>query len=232
MPGSGQRAGLRLPVTHYAGGDQGRVVHHRAKGVGQGVAQLAPLVDGAGGLGGAVAADAAGEGELAEQAAHTLLVLAHVGVKLAVGSLQIGLGHHRVAAVAGAGDIDHVQLMACDYPVQVGVDKVLARHRAPVAHQGALEVLGAQWLPQQRVVQQVELSGRQVVGGAPVGVQLAEHVGGQRALFGHAGGGFNDHLRLFLGGFCQSNDLLVSAFVLLIITDGTILSIEWGQNPS
>ena len=48
----------------------------------------------------------------------------------------------------------------------------------------------------------------------------------------HIFGGFNDHLRLFLGGFCQSNDLLVSAFVLLIITDGTILSIEWGQNPS
>ena len=141
-------------------------------------------------------------------------------------------GDDSVAAVAVAGDIDHIQLMACDYPVQVGIDKVLARHRAPVAHQGALEVLGAQRLPQQRVVQQVELSGRQVVGGAPVGVQLAEHVGGQRALFGHAGGGFNDHLRLFLGGFCQSNDLLVSAFVLLIITDGTILSIEWGQNPS
>ena len=41
---------------------------------------------------------------------------------------------------------------------------------APVAHDGALQVLGLQGLPQQGVVQQVELAGGQIVGCPPPGV--------------------------------------------------------------
>ena len=171
MPGGGQGAGLRLPVTHHAGGNQVRVVHHRPEGVGQGVAQLASLVDGAGGLGGGVAGDAPGEGELAEQPLHARLVPADVGVDLAVGAVQIVLGHDGVAPVAGAGQIDHVQVILDDDPVQVGVDEVLAGTGAPVAHDGALQVLLLQGLPEQGIVQQVQLAGGQV-GVHVVGDQL------------------------------------------------------------
>ena len=54
--------------------------------------------------GATVAGNAAGEGELLEQLLHALLVLADVGIDLAVGAVQIGVGNQEVAAVAGAGE--------------------------------------------------------------------------------------------------------------------------------
>ena len=45
---------------------------------------------------------------------------------------------------AGAGEVDHVQVILVDDPVQVGVDEVLTRAGPPVAHDGALQVLGLQ----------------------------------------------------------------------------------------
>ena len=113
VPGGGQRAGFRLAVAHHAGGNQVGIVKHRAEGVGQGIAQLAALVDGARGLRGHMAGNAAGEGELLEQPLHTLHVLADVGVDLAVGAVQIVLSHHGIAAVTGAGEVDHVQIVLC-----------------------------------------------------------------------------------------------------------------------
>jgi hypothetical protein len=64
VPGGGKRAGLGLPVTDHAGDDEVRVVESDSEGMRQAVAQLATLVQGAGGLGRAVAADVAREGEL------------------------------------------------------------------------------------------------------------------------------------------------------------------------
>src|SRR5699024_1898484 len=91
LPAGGQGAGFGLAVAHGDRGDQVGVVKHRAEGVGDGVAQLAALVDGTGGLRRNVAGDAAGEGKLLEQAAHALLVPADVGVDLGVGAVQVGV---------------------------------------------------------------------------------------------------------------------------------------------
>ena len=199
VPGGGQGAGLCLAVAHHAGGDQVGVIHDRAKGVGQGVAQLAALIDGAGGLGGHVAGDAAGEGELLEQLLHALGVPADVGVDLRIGAVQVVLGHHGVTAVAGAGEVDHVQVILVDDPVQVGVDEVLTRAGPPVAHDGALQVLGLQGLPQQGVVQQVELAGGQIVGCPPPGVDELQLAFGEGVLLGHAGGRFGGRFFLCIG---------------------------------
>ena len=182
VPGSGQRAGLGLAVAHHAGGDQVGVVKHRAEGVGQAVTQLAALIDGARDLRRHVAGDAAGEGELLEQLFHALLILADVGIDLAVGAVQPVLGHHCVAAVAGAGQIDHIQVILVDNAVQMGIDEVLAGNGTPVAHDLLFDVFGLQRLLQQRVVQQIELPRGQKVGGTPPGVQLLQH-------------GVRDHIR-------------------------------------
>ena len=134
VPCGGQTGGLCLAVSHHAGGDEIGVVHDRAKGVGQGVAQLAPLIDGARSLRGHMGGDAAGEGELLEQALHALGVLTDIGVDLAVGAVQIVLGHHGAAAVTGTGQIDHIQVVFDNSPVQMGINEVLSGTGAPVAH--------------------------------------------------------------------------------------------------
>ena len=183
VPGGGQGAGLGLTVAHHAGGDQVGIVKHRAEGVGQAVTQLAALVDGAWDLGRHMAGDAAGEGELLEQFFHALLVLADVGIDLAVRAVQPVLGHHGVAAVTGAGQIDHVEVVLVDDAVQMGIDEVLAGNGAPVANDLLFDVFGPEGLLQQGVVQQVKLTGGQEIGSAPPGVQLLQHGFGYHKCF-------------------------------------------------
>src|SRR5262249_9133968 len=66
VPRGSQRAGLGFAVADYAGDHQVRVVERGAVRVGEGVAELAALVDGAGRLGRDVAGHATGERELGE----------------------------------------------------------------------------------------------------------------------------------------------------------------------
>jgi hypothetical protein len=176
MPGGGQRAGLRLAVADHAGDDQGRIVEHRPEGMAERIAQLAAFVDRARAIRGGVAGNAAGKGELLEEPLQPGLILADGGVDLAVGALEIGVADHGRTAVARAGNIDHVQVVLLDDPVQVRVDEVLPGGRAPVAEQHVLDVHGRQRPPQQGVVGKVDLADRQIVGGAPIGVDPAQQI--------------------------------------------------------
>ena len=72
VPGRGERPGLRLAVADHTGDEQLRVVERRAVGMGQGVAQLAALMDRARGLRRDMAGHPAGERELPEQPGHAL----------------------------------------------------------------------------------------------------------------------------------------------------------------
>jgi len=80
----------------------------------------------------------------------------------------------RGAAVSGADDVDHVEVVALDDPVEVDAEHVQARRRAPVAEQPRLDVLPLERLLQERVVQQVDLPDRQVVRGPPPQVDLLQ----------------------------------------------------------
>ena len=189
VPGARQRPGLRLAVADHAGHDQVRVVERRAVGVGERVAELAALVDGTGRLRRHVRGDAAGEGELAEEPLHAFLVLADRRVPLGVGALQVGVRDEPRSAVPGTRDVDHVEVPVPDHPVEVRVQQVEPGRGAPVPEQPRLHVLGKQRFAQQRVVEQVNLPDRQVVGGAPPRIDQVELGLGQRPGFrrGHAG---------------------------------------------
>ena len=153
VPGGGQRTGLCLTVAHHAGSDEVGVVHDRTEGVGQRVAQFASVIDGAGGLGGGGTGDAAGERELLEELLHSLRILADVGIDLTVRAVQVVLSDNSIAAMTGSGDIDHIEIILDNGSIEMGIDKVLPRTGAPVAHNGVLQVLGTQGLPEQGVVQ-------------------------------------------------------------------------------
>ena len=170
MPARGERPGLGLAVADDAADEQVGIVEGGSVGVGERVAELAALVDRPGRLRRDVAGDAAGEGELAKQPAQALLVVADVRVDLRVGPLEVDVGDDPRAAVAGPGDVENAEVAQADDPVEVRVDEVQPGRRAPVPEQPRLDVLDLQRLAQQRIVEQVDLSDRQVVGGAPVGV--------------------------------------------------------------
>jgi len=140
----------------------------------QGVAEFAALVDGSGCFRCDVTRDAAGEGELAEQCPYPVLVLADAGIHLAVGALQVGVRDQTRTAVAGSGDIERIEVAVLDHAIHVGVQQVQSGRGAPVPEESRLDMLGQQRFPQQRVVQQIDLPDRQVVGGAPVSVDQVE----------------------------------------------------------
>ena len=102
------------------------------------------------------------------------LILADVGIDLAVSALEIGVAHDGRAAVPGAGNVNHVEVVFLDDPVQVHVNEVLPGRRAPVSQQHVLHVRERQRPLQQRIVVEINLADRQIVGGAPVGVHLVE----------------------------------------------------------
>ena len=187
VPGGSQRASLGLAVTHHAGGDQAGVIRHGTEGVGQRIAQFAALVDRAGGLRRHMAGDTAGEGEPLEELLHAVLIPGDIGIDLGIAAVQPVLRHHGVAAVTGAGKVDHIQIIPLDDPVQMRIDEVLARAGTPVAHDGLFQVRGGQRPLQQGVIQQIKLAGSEVIGCAPIRVDLLQLCRRQRRFFRNSG---------------------------------------------
>ncbi|CAO0833288.1 hypothetical protein SMICM17S_00684 [Streptomyces microflavus] len=127
VPGRGERSGLRLAVADHTGHQQTGVVEGGAVGVGEGVAEFAAFVDGAGRLRGDMAGHPAGEGELFEEHTHALGGAGHIaGIGLGVAALQPGVGEDGRAAVAGP-DAEGLDPPVLDDPVEVGVDEVEPR---------------------------------------------------------------------------------------------------------
>ena len=144
MPGGGQRPGLGFAIADDAGDDQVGIVEGGAIGMRQRIAEFATLMDGAGHVGCGMARNSARKRELPEQLAHALLVHRDVRIELAIGAFEIGVGHHRRAAMAGAADVDHIGIPGPDNPVQMRVDEAQSRRRAPVAEKPWLDVLQPQ----------------------------------------------------------------------------------------
>ncbi len=88
--------------------------------------------------------------------------------------------------MARAGDVDHVEIVLSDHPVEVGVDEVEPRRGSPMAQQPRFDVVLDERLLQQRVVVEIDLADREVVCGAPVSVQQVAFLVRQRVGHGSA----------------------------------------------
>ena len=141
MPARRKRSGFRLAISDHARDNQIGVVERRAIGVRNSVAKFAALVDRPRCLRRHVARDAARKRELGEQALHAVFVGGDVGINLAVGPFEIGVGDKSRPTVAWAGDVDHVQVVLFYEPVQVNVDEVQPRCGSPVTEEPRLDVL-------------------------------------------------------------------------------------------
>ncbi len=71
-------------------------------------------------------------------------------------------------------EVDHIDIVILDEPVQVDIDEAQAGRCAPVSEQAGLDMFGAQWFSQQRVILEVDLADGQVIGGVPVFVHQIE----------------------------------------------------------
>ena len=181
VPAGGEWSGLGFAVADDASDDQIGVVERGPVGMAERIAELAPFMDAAGRFRGDVAGNSAGKAELLEQPLHSRDVWADVRIKFAVGAFQIGVGDERRAAVPRPDDIDHVQIVALDHPVEVNVEHIEPRRRAPVAKQPRLDVFSLERLFEQRIIEQIDLPDRQIIRRPPIGVHLAKLFCGERA---------------------------------------------------
>src|SRR6266478_8805227 len=110
-----------------------------------------------------MARDASGKRKLREEPLHALLVGRNIWINFAVRALQIGVRDKARPSMPGAGDVDHVEVVLFDYPVQVNIDEVQTRRCSPVAEEPRLDVFLRQGLLEQRVVVKIDLADRQVV---------------------------------------------------------------------
>lgn len=150
----------------------------------QGIAEFTALVNRAGTLRRGVAWNPAGERELGEQALQPGLVLTNIGVNLAVRALEISTTDDGGAAMSGSRHVNHVQVVALDDPIQMGVYEILSWGRSPMSQQHALHVRDCERFFQQRVVTEINLADGQVVGRAPVGIYFPSQLDIERRQLG------------------------------------------------
>ena len=152
MPSRSQRSGLGLAISDDTRHHQLRVVERRAKSMAQRIAQLAAFVDRSRRLRRGMARDSTRKRELQKQLLQARLILADVGINLAVGAFQIGVGNYRGTAVPRTRDVNHVQVVMANDAVQMHVDEVLAGRRTPVPQQHPFDIAWLQFSSKQRVV--------------------------------------------------------------------------------
>ena len=104
-----------------------------------------------------MAGNAAREGELLEQPFHAPFVLRDIGIHFAVGPFQVGVRHNPRPAMAGPGNIDHVEILFFDDAVEMHVDEVQSRRRPPMTEQPWLDMSALQRLLQQGIVVEINL---------------------------------------------------------------------------
>ena len=170
MPGRGERSSFGFSIAYHAGHNETGIVEGRSIRMRDGIAQFSSFVDGPRGLGRDVAWNPTGERKLFEQFLHPLYIPRDVRIDLAIGPFQIGVGDKAGTAVTRTGDVDHVQVVFLDDAIEVHVNKVQAWRGAPMPQQSRLDVLQAQRLLQQRVIEEIDLPDRQVIGRTPVSV--------------------------------------------------------------
>src|SRR5205823_1865823 len=171
MPRCREWTGLRLAVAHDARNYQVRVVERGAMRVSKSVAEFTAFMNGTRRFWRRMARNSTWERKLPKKTAHSLSVLRDRRIDFAVGPFKIRIGHHPGTAMPGTADIDDVEVMNFDDPVEVGIDEIEPWRRAPVSQQPRLNMLWFQGLLEQWIVEQIDLPYREIVRGSPIGVE-------------------------------------------------------------
>src|SRR4051812_21634746 len=87
-----------------------------------------------------VAWNAAGKRELPKQSLHASNVFGDLAVVLAVRAFEVSVRNHRGSAVTRTCDVDHVEVVTTDHPVEMNVYEVQAGRGAPMPEQTRFDV--------------------------------------------------------------------------------------------
>jgi hypothetical protein len=83
--------------------------------------------------------------------------------------------------VAGPDNIDNVEIIACDDPIEMDTEHVEPRRGAPMPEQAWFDMLAAKRFFEERIVHQVNLADRQIIECSPISIHSLKLVSGQWA---------------------------------------------------
>src|SRR5262249_54762894 len=121
-----------------------------------------------------VARNAARKRKLLEQALQPGFCLRNLAVDFAVGSFEIGVRYEGGAAVSRPRNENHVQFVLLDQPIQENIDEIKSRSRSPMAEKPWLDVFWAEWLAEQWIGIQIDLSNGNEICGTPIRMHFAQ----------------------------------------------------------
>src|SRR5882757_2207026 len=84
--------------------------------------------------------------------------------------------------------VNHIQVVIFDQTIHVHVNQIQTGSGAPMSEQSRFHMFKFKRLFEQRIVHQINLTDRQIIGGAPVSIHLVEFDGGQRLFRTSLGG--------------------------------------------
>ena len=157
VPTRGERARFRLAVADDAGHDQIRIVECRAICMDEGIAEFAAFMDRPRRFRRDMTRDAVWPGELPKQPLQPVSAALDIRIALGVGPFQIAMRHQSRTAMTGTDDINHVQIVFFDQPVQVHVNEIEPGGGAPMPEQTGLDVLERERGFEQWIVLQIDL---------------------------------------------------------------------------
>src|ERR1700688_4980132 len=97
-----------------------------------------------------ITGNSTGERKLLKQSLQAGFILRNVGIKFGVGSFKVSVGDHAGTAVAWPSNVDAIQIVFLDDAVEVRIDEIQPGRRTEMPEQPGFNMLGLQWLAQQR----------------------------------------------------------------------------------
>src|ERR1043166_1886563 len=182
MPAPGERTGLRFAIADDARGDEVGIVEHRPVSVREGIPQLATFGNRAGNFGGNLARDAPWKRKLFEELSDAVFILRHVRIEFAVSPFQICVSNQPRPAMAGTGDVNQAQVALLNNAVEMDIDEVESRRRAPVPEQARFDVFAPEGPFEQRISIKINLAHGEVIGRAPIGIHFWQQIRAERFL--------------------------------------------------
>src|SRR5271154_3932706 len=157
MPARGERARLRLAVADDAGHDQIGIIECRAIRMEERIAEFAALMDRPRWFRRDMTRNAVWPGELTKQPLQPVSAALDIRIALGVRPLQVAMRHQSRTAMTGADDINHVEIVFFDQPVQVNVNEIDPGGGAPMPEQAGLDVFERERGFEQWIVLQIDL---------------------------------------------------------------------------
>src|ERR1700730_9359907 len=132
VPTGSESAGFRFAVANDAPEYQIRIIEGGAIGMCQRITEFATFMDRAGRLRGDVAGNPVRPGKLAKQPLQSVSAALDRRIALGVRPFEIAVRHDTRTAVAGTDDVDHIQVIVLDQPVEVDIEEIQAGCGSPM----------------------------------------------------------------------------------------------------